>query len=171
MFVRWRRRNSKHKGTTLVAELAESRRVNGKPRLQYIATLGSVSEDAITEEYGDEILAFWRRVDGRLERLDNRTTPEDKAAILEALEKRVPRVTENQLKQQTAALVALLQHAGVRDMPGTRLVFTAGPVDADDIKDMPGARIIGELPSHRNLWGIIDLFERTAAILSARSRS
>ena len=164
MFVRWRRRNSKNKGTTLVAELAESRRVNGKPRLQYIATLGSVSEDAITKEYGDEILAFWRRVDGRLERLDNRTAPDDKAAILDALEKRVPRVTEGQLKQQTEVLVALLQRAGVRNMPGTRLVFDAGPMVADDIKDMPGARIIGELPPHRNLWGIIDLIERVADI-------
>ncbi len=33
-----------------------------------------------------------------------------------------------------------------------------------------GARIIGEIPSHRNLWGIVDLFERTAAIRSAKPR-
>ncbi len=141
MFVRWRKRQSKRKGTVLVAELCENRRVNGKARLRYFATLGSIAADAIEHEFGDECAAFWEKVSKRLDPLSNRVSAEERERIEHGLADRVPRISKEDAYQERAFTTAIMDTI----LPGA-----------------PRPRVVGDFPSMRKLHEVAEMLERMA---------
>ena len=107
MYVRWqvkpRTKKSLNvwKSDLLTATLVESRRVNGKPRQQVVAYLGSIREVcAVDPKYVNHQLGFWNRVGEVLDRLANRVSSEERVKIEAKLRERVlvpapEAVTEN----------------------------------------------------------------------------
>ncbi len=94
MYVIWRKRKREHYArwytvgdVRLTPIIAQSRRVNGKPRQEYIACLPSMIESQIDEKNG---VWFWDRVEEKLARLTNRISPEEMEKIRAALSKVVP---------------------------------------------------------------------------------
>lgn len=66
MYVRWKREETKRRGTVLRAELVETFRdeVTREPRSRYLAYLGSIREDQVNDRYAQ--LQFWKRLDRKL---------------------------------------------------------------------------------------------------------
>jgi hypothetical protein len=96
MFVRFQQQ-----GNRLQPSLMQSRRVDGKPRSEHIASLGSVDADLSLRGR----LAFWAELPSRLSRLANRVGPEDHDKIIGALHARIPVVTvaeQQQIKKENA---------------------------------------------------------------------
>jgi hypothetical protein len=93
MFVRWQlyrsqalfewHRKHNDKRARLKAVLVESERVEGRPRQRHVAFLGSTTIDA------KDHLDFWCQVTKRLDRLDNRLTPQDREQVIAAIAKRL----------------------------------------------------------------------------------
>ena len=99
MYVRWKKRarTAYHKPTgdhTLVAMLAQSRRVNGQPRQKtiYLAAIREKHLSATAHQ-----LYFWRRVDQRLD--DLALDGDLRAAIETKLRTTVPRPTQDAIEQ------------------------------------------------------------------------
>jgi hypothetical protein len=105
MFIRWmayRTRNPQpwSRQGAVRAVLVESRRVNGKPRLQHIAMLASFDPgDLDADRWQDPSWArrhaavpFWRQARKTLDRLGlaNTITPDDRAKIESAMKERIP---------------------------------------------------------------------------------
>jgi hypothetical protein len=87
MFVRWRRRpNRDHIGTTLIAQLVGSKRVDGKSRPCVLAYLGSCREPVDTLRHR---LWFYERCEQKLNHLG--LASEDRAKIDAQLAVRIPR--------------------------------------------------------------------------------
>ena len=102
MFVRWQRYRSRalnrersDERARRSAVLIETIRIDGKPRQQHVAFLGSVSID------GSDRVAFWYGVTLRLNWLGNRLSPEEREQIGSAIAKRVEGrlLTEGELRQ------------------------------------------------------------------------
>jgi hypothetical protein len=94
MFIRWQRRYREKDGNNRwTAILAESRRVNGKPRQHHIATLGSITLPIAYRPVGDvdDRCAFWERASARLDRLGNQVSAADREHVEASLEDRVRR--------------------------------------------------------------------------------
>ncbi len=117
MFVRWQVRSRKRRGGSplLTAVLVESRRVDGQPRQRVIAYLGGIRERYIDEREKEHI-AFWTRVDDRLDELG--LDAGTRARIEASVESRERRVTpesqaefdaaEARVKLEMAAVIASL---------------------------------------------------------------
>ena len=104
MYVRWqlyrsqalnrrhRERNNAH--AQLKAVLIESLRVDGKPRQNHIAFLGSTSID------GRDRPRFWCEVTEQLDQLHNRLTRQDRMRILASITRRLgePPPTQAQIE-------------------------------------------------------------------------
>src|SRR6187431_523753 len=95
MFIRWQNYRSVarwHRGEPPIkrvkAILVEAVRVDGKPRQRYIAFISSYEPERLGDRF-----RFWREARQRLDRLDNRITPEDRVKIEAALARRVPPTT------------------------------------------------------------------------------
>ena len=88
--------------------------MDGQPRLVFIATLGAIAADAIEAQFFDEWVTFWRVVEPRLARLDNRLTPDERAAVVQALEAKVPRKTEEEATEQRRKIAVNCSFAGFR---------------------------------------------------------
>jgi hypothetical protein len=73
--------------------IAESRRVDGKVRLEHIAALGSVGEPATIAGR----IAFWLELRPRLDKLDNRIG-DQQIKILDAIHARIPMVTPDEMR-------------------------------------------------------------------------
>jgi hypothetical protein len=96
MFVRWQkreskrtkyRRRSKPPGATWSVVLAESVRVNGKPRQKHIAYLGSFNESILTPGRICVRGQFWKRIRARLDNL--KIPPGTRRRIEAAIAKKV----------------------------------------------------------------------------------
>jgi len=95
MFVRWQIHRSQaldhwhcklnDEPARFSAVLVETVRVDGRPRQQHIAFLGSTTVNA------KDHLGFWCQVTERLDRLSNRLTPQDRKQIVAAIAKRLGR--------------------------------------------------------------------------------
>jgi hypothetical protein len=88
MFARFRRVES-HIQTRLQVSVAQSRRAEGRVRVEHIAALGSVGDPATIAER----VAFWGNLHCRLDGLSNRIGEDDRAKILGAIHARIPMVT------------------------------------------------------------------------------
>src|SRR5215470_11404067 len=87
MYVRWRsHRNRDQVGSVLVAQLVESKRVEGKSRPLVLAHLGTCREPVDTLRHR---LWFYERCDQVLDRLA--LEPEDRAKVVSNLSARIPR--------------------------------------------------------------------------------
>lgn len=84
MFVKFRRTPMR-----LAASLVETRRVDGAPRPEHIASLGSISVDPMTVAGR---VAYWHELHKRLDKLGNRVGDE-KFMILGAIHAQIPMVT------------------------------------------------------------------------------
>ncbi|MET4244615.1 hypothetical protein [Bradyrhizobium sp. RT10b] len=114
------------------AVLVESHRVNGKPRLQHVAFIGSYEplwfDRRLDPSYRDQKFAeqmsllersgFWRRARERLDRLGNRITPDDRRKIEVALALRVPPTTPEDEKVCDREFVESLR--GLKELVGRR---------------------------------------------------
>jgi hypothetical protein len=87
MFIRFRQQ-----GRRLQPSLMQTRRVDGKPRNEHIASLGSVDAEVSVRDR----IAFWAKLPERLERLGNRVGQEDIAKLYAALHARIPMVTADE---------------------------------------------------------------------------
>lgn len=102
MFVRWKSRPN-HRcwaepgERQLVAELAECRRVDGRPRQRILAYLGTVAESDISLPRPLSLAAFWSRVDRVLGEIIFDDELRDELAM--AIERRVPRPTVGAVAQ------------------------------------------------------------------------
>jgi hypothetical protein len=93
MFVRWQlyrsqalnrhQRKRNDASARLNAVLVENKRIDGQSRQRHIALLGSTTIDAKGHRW------FWCRVMERLDQLDNRLTPQDRARVVAAIAKRL----------------------------------------------------------------------------------
>ena len=97
MFVRFRRVES-HLQIRLQVSIAESRRVNGKVRVEHIASLGSVGDPATIAER----VEFWSRLHQRLAKLANRIDAEAQGKIIGAIHARIPIVTVDEQRSGNA---------------------------------------------------------------------
>jgi hypothetical protein len=79
------------KRAALVAVVAESRRIDGKPRQRLVKYLGAISRADVHRV--DVRHKFWTRVDGRLAEF----APDDRTRFEAALEALVPRPTAEEL--------------------------------------------------------------------------
>jgi hypothetical protein len=98
----------------LQVSIAQSRRVDGRVRVEYIAALGSVGEPATIAER----VAFWGKLHRRLDALSNRIGEDDRAKIIGAIYARIPMVTVDEqraLQRENAEADARIW-AGLQDM-------------------------------------------------------
>lgn len=107
MFVRWKIRASTARkpliqqlhGATLSAELAESVRIDGKPRQRVVAFIHSIREPelkSVTSRY-----YFWDEVTKKIRRYPFYTfTDEQKAKIITGLVKVVPLLTDEEFASE-----------------------------------------------------------------------
>jgi hypothetical protein len=93
MFVRWQ-----GKGTRWSAVLVESRRVNGKPRQQHVACLGSIDETQRGKDF--PVLRFWGKAWRVLDRLGNRISETERERIEQSLAVKVPPMTRDEYKDR-----------------------------------------------------------------------
>jgi hypothetical protein len=91
MFVRWRHRFDK-----LTALLVKSARVNGAPRQQHIAVLGSVPESG--GRWRDRC-EFWEAVVNKLDNLPYRMSLAERIKIEDAIALKVPRPNKRERAQ------------------------------------------------------------------------
>jgi hypothetical protein len=89
MFARFHQTPSR-----LQVSLRESRRIDGKPRCEHIASLGSIPEPTTTADR----VAFWARLHQRLAKLSNRIGAEDQEKILGSVHARIPMVTIDDMR-------------------------------------------------------------------------
>jgi hypothetical protein len=134
MFVRWqkRERNSRRfpfgscgTDTHWAAILAESKRVDGKPRQQHIAYLGGINDSAL--ELPAHRGYFWQEVTQQLDQLSNRVLKDDRTRIEEAIAEKVPRLTRQEYDAwlvNRAALVADFGTKGHSEMPSFEICET-----------------------------------------------
>jgi hypothetical protein len=92
MFIRWQMHRSKggayrRKTTRIRAILVESRSVDGKSRLRYVAPIGSFVAETLDVEARRD---FWKAVD---ERLSIYVHDDDRSKIETVLARRVPPLT------------------------------------------------------------------------------
>jgi hypothetical protein len=80
------------RGSRLLASLVEARRVNGKPRNEHIASLGSVPNPPSVADR----VAFWRRLHERLAKLGNRLDGAAQGKVMGAVHARVAMVTPDE---------------------------------------------------------------------------
>jgi hypothetical protein len=121
MFVRWQTyksvdridhyRERKDAHPRIKAILVESVRVGGKPRQRHVAFLGSMSlwqsDHHLAKMNRDTVIRFWRRVRGRLDKLHNRITADDRKKILADIAKKIGKPpTAAQLKAYDKRRVA-----------------------------------------------------------------
>lgn len=95
MFVRWQKRMKRNGVTRLNAVICESRRVDGKPRQEYIAYLAGIDGVWLDQPRDDPDAnlkrhEFWEKVEKRLAPLANRFGPDDHHKIREQLNAKVP---------------------------------------------------------------------------------
>jgi hypothetical protein len=90
MFIRWQSRPRKRAqfgggtgDTHWRAVLAESERVDGKPRQQHIAYLAGFTESAVRISAQQRLV--WEHIEKRLKRLGKRISANDRKAIMAAL--------------------------------------------------------------------------------------
>ena len=91
MFIRWIERPSKTPGydaTALSLILAETKRIDGKPRQRHLAYLGGITDDQIKSP--GSRCTFWDSVTAAFERLGNQVTPSDRQRFEAAIAERVP---------------------------------------------------------------------------------
>ena len=89
MFVRFRQQ-----GHRLQASLMQTRREAGAIKSEHVASLGSVGLDVTIRDRLD----FWKYVEPRLDRLANRIGPDERAKIIDALDARIPVLTDDDLR-------------------------------------------------------------------------
>jgi len=97
MFVRWHRRDLllRDKASHYTAILVESVRVGGKSRQRHIAFLGGITiHDGRVNAV--RAVSFWHEVIAKLDKLDDRVSPEQRERIETALAKYLPRPTKQQ---------------------------------------------------------------------------
>jgi hypothetical protein len=132
MFLRWIERPSKDgfDWTALSLILAESKRIDGKPRQRHIAYLGGIRDDEITD-VGSRCI-FWDSVRAAFDRLDNQIVPADRKRFEVAIAARVPRPSAKAYK--TAARQAARQWGWTKLSDGfkTALADEAGKWLAHD---------------------------------------
>ena len=113
MFLRWQCRRRRHPewGTKIPradvlwsAVVAESKRVEGKPKQYHVCFLGSITESAIEagrsgyNEYANHDRAiFFDLVSARLDALGDRLSPQDRQRIEAEIATKVPPFTEEEL--------------------------------------------------------------------------
>jgi hypothetical protein len=91
MFIRWQTKQTVD-GTRSIAIVAESTRVDGKPRPRHIAYLGH-----IWDHYGvNGRIRFWEKATAKLDSLN--LTAADRRKLEKALVLRIPRPTRRELK-------------------------------------------------------------------------
>lgn len=102
MYVRWQWRSDRKRKITRhywkdiadqYASLVESVRVDGKPKQRHIAYLGSVHRDATVHERS----WWWHRMNAKLDRLENRISPDDRKGVEAALARKMPPVTPDEV--------------------------------------------------------------------------
>jgi hypothetical protein len=90
MFIRWiERPNYDGTYTGLSVILAETKRVDGRPRQRHIAYLGGIAEQQISDLVSR--CYFWDSVRAAFNKLDNQIAPADRQRFEIAIAKRVPR--------------------------------------------------------------------------------
>jgi hypothetical protein len=89
MFARFHQTPSR-----LQISLRESRRIDGKPRCEHIASLGSIPEPMTTADR----VAFWARLYQRLAKLSNRIGAEDQEKFIGSVHARIPMVTIDDMR-------------------------------------------------------------------------
>ena len=92
MFIRWIERPSKTPGydeTALSLILAETRRIDGKPRQRHIAYLGGITDEQIANLVSR--CYFWDSVNAAFHKLGNQVTADDRQRFEKAIAARVPR--------------------------------------------------------------------------------
>jgi hypothetical protein len=99
MYIRWQLRRNADGDVMHRAVLVESARVDGAPRQQLIAYLGSYSERRFAR---DDTGAFWRdrflsEIADRLNRLGNRITPIERKKLDKDIAARVGRPTKREV--------------------------------------------------------------------------
>lgn len=123
MFVRWqhRKRNSAKYGPTWeetsetfangmpkrvkvgdthwAAVLIESYRDNGKPRQRHVAYLGGIVETQLRDECKCQRGWFWEGIKEKLDRLDNRIAPDERAKIEAQIAAKVPPLSEPEFEE------------------------------------------------------------------------
>jgi hypothetical protein len=111
MYVQWVSRNRDRKdGGVLIAQLVESKRVDGKPRKRVRAHLGTCREPVDTLRHR---FWFYERCDRVLDRLA--LAPNDRAKIETQLAVRIPRPSEEERalwQQEKAILIAAFGRSG-----------------------------------------------------------
>jgi hypothetical protein len=111
MFARFHQTPSR-----LQVSLRESRRIDGKPRCEHIASLGSIPEPMTTADR----VAFWARLYQRLTKLSNRIGAEDQEKIIGNVHARIPMVTIDDMRAapHAARMRADRRHARGRAAEG-----------------------------------------------------
>src|SRR5579864_9453945 len=107
MFVRWKKRMGRAGDITLVAQLVENKRIEGKPRQKVLAYLYHIKQSelaSVTTRY-----YFWYNVARELKQdyVLTRLTSEQRRAIIEALQKTVP-LTYEEFRAEQARTQAVL---------------------------------------------------------------
>jgi hypothetical protein len=97
MFIRWQYKEiipkwGKEPETRLVATVAESTRIDGKPHQRHIAYLGRYWPRYGTRGRG----WFWQKADAKLDKLN--LTPADRRKLENALTLKLPRPTKRELE-------------------------------------------------------------------------
>lgn len=111
MFIRWRsRHNRDHIGGVLIAQLVESKRVNGKSRQRVLAYLGTCREPVDTLRHR---LWFYELCDQVLDRLA--LAPDDRAKIDAQLAARIPPPSDMDRAQQQRERAILKARFGRSD--------------------------------------------------------
>ena len=100
MFIRWIERPSKTPGydeTALSLILAETKRIDGKPRQQHIAYLGGITDEQIANLVSR--CYFWDSVNAAFDRLGNQVTADDRQRFEKVIAARVPRPSPSAYKK------------------------------------------------------------------------
>jgi hypothetical protein len=149
MFIRWIERPSKTPGydaTALSVILAETKRIDGKPRQRHIAYLGGITDEQI--KCPDSRCYFWDSVTAAFDRLGNQVMPSDRQRFEAAIAERVPcpsseehKVVERERHEHEGRKKeALLMVAAYRASVGIRCRL-CGEDSAGMIKGKTGALI------------------------------
>ena len=94
----WRQRDTRRKDDIYwSAILVENVRVKGKPAQRHVAYLGGITESAMALDTPAQRIYFWNRVERQLAGL--KLPAKTRAAIMQAITKRVPPVTGRQRQQ------------------------------------------------------------------------
>jgi hypothetical protein len=148
MFVRWksRIRECYYSGSlcpgdvTWTAILAGTKRVNGQPRQQHIAYLGSISEGE--NKMLIRRCQFWDRVADRLDNLGNRITNREQIEI--AIARKVPRPSADEYKEAARNNAVAIGWEWITDRQKAALKD-----EAEQLQDCTGALADSSLLSDR----------------------